>query len=605
MAGSSRAPSALASISLTPTPGKDISLRVDLTSGGQRGHMPQTEIEGLRQREARLETENTHLRTAAIAGQARERHHQAIVESALDFAIIAADQKGRITDWNAGAEHIFGWSASDMQGEPFDRIFTSEDRLADRISIEMRDAMIEGQVDDERWHMKKDGSRFWAGGEMMLLRGKDGAHEGFLRILRDRSPQRRAEDACSDLNETLELQVQERTRELRASEEHLRQAQKMEVVGHLTGGLAHDLNNMLNVVSGNLELLQAQLAQGEAGDLQRYLAAAQEASARAAALTHRLLAFARQQQIEPKPTHIRRLISGMEELIRRTMGPEVTVEVVAANGLWNILVDANQLENTLLNLCINARDAMPQGGRLTVEITNQWLDTLMLGQPELPSGEYLSLCVSDTGMGMTGDVIKHAFDPFFTTKPLGQGTGLGLSMIQSFAQQCGGQARIFSALGEGTTVCLYLPRNRGEAVDPQAPPKLADVGGIGEGKTVLVVDDEASLLELVIEVLEQLGYAAIPAANGRAAVKVLQSDAHIDLLISDVGLPGGMDGWQVADAAHQLRPDLKVLFITGYVEEEPFDRSRLGLSLAVLNKPFTMTQLTHSIASLLPPKIAF
>jgi PAS domain S-box-containing protein len=567
--------------------------------------MPQTEIDDLRKREAMLNTENASLRAAATASQVRERHHQAISGSAVGFAIIATDQEGRVTDWNLGAEHIFGWSAADMRGEPFDRIFTSEDRRGDQISIEMQNALNEGQIDDERWHMKKDGSRFWAGGEMMLLRGKDGVHEGFLRILYDRSKHRRAEDARAELNQTLELRVQERTRELRAAEEHLRQAQKMEVVGHLTGGLAHDLNNMLSVVSGNLELLQAQLAQGETSDLQRYVTATQEASARAAALTNRLLTFARQQPLEPKPTDIRRLISGMEELIRRTMGPEITVTVIAGSGLWNILVDANQLENTLLNLCINARDAMPQGGRLTIEITNHWVDTLMLGQPELPPGEYLSLCVSDSGMGMSEDVIQHAFDPFFTTKPVGHGTGLGLSMIQGFAQQCGGQARISSELGQGTTMCLYLPRNQGEAADPQAPPKLADVGRVGRGETVLVVDDELLLLELVTEVLEQLGYAVIQAADGPAAVKVLQTETHIDLMISDVGLPGGMDGWQIADAAQQLRPDIKVLFMSGYIDDLPLARSRLEPGRSVLTKPFTMTELTRRIANLIPRQPLF
>ena len=278
----------------------------------------------------------------------------------------------------------------------------------------------------------------------------------------------------------------------------------MEAVGQLTGGLAHDFNNLLAGISGSLELMQTRMSQGRLKDIDRYMSAAQGASKRAAALTHRLLAFSRRQTLDPKPTNVNALVHGMEELIRRTVGPEIEVEVVGASGLWSALVDPPQLENALLNLCINARDAMPEQGRITVETANKWLDEHAARKHDIPPGQYLSLCVTDTGTGMTPDVIAKAFDPFFTTKPIGQGTGLGLSMIYGFAKQSGGQVRIYSEVGMGTTVCLYLPRHHGvvEADDPLA--RFSDAPRAEQGETVLVVDDEPTVRMLVTDVLEDL-----------------------------------------------------------------------------------------------------
>ena len=382
-------------------------------------------------------------------------------------------------------------------------------------------------------------------------------------------------------------------------EEQLRQSQKMEAVGQLTGGLAHDFNNLLAGISGSLELLQARVAQGRIGDLDRYLVAAQGASKRAAALTHRLLAFTRRQTLDPKPTDVNRLVAGMEELVRRTVGPAVRVEVVAAGGLWTTLVDPNQLENALLNLCINARDAMPDGGRLTVETGNKWLDERAARERGLAPGQYVSLCVSDTGTGMTPEVAARAFDPFFTTKPIGMGTGLGLSMIYGFARQSGGQARIYSEPGQGALVCLYLPRHHGEAETGDEPAAGAVAPRAGQGETVLVVDDEPTVRMLVTEVLEDLGYTAIEAADGPAGLQVLRSDVRLDLLVTDVGLPGGMNGRQVADAGRAMRPDLKVLFITGYAENAVLSHGHLGPGMHVLTKPFAMEALASRIKELI------
>ncbi len=868
------------------------------------------------------EPEGTARPRDASARSGDENRHRAIFDSAVDFAIIATSVDGLVTDWNAGAERLLGWSAEEMRGQPPDRFFTPEDRQADRPHEETRQALATGRASDERWHLRRDGSRFWASGEMMPLRGRDGALLGYLKILRDRTAEheagiaqrrgeaflrlvldssvnglcgidrdgavtfcnaaalrmlgfahegevaglrlhdvvcssrpdgsrrtaadcpileaaragehrhvhddtfvradgtrfpveywvhpigsdgvregavctfldsterrkaeeslvvetraletlnrtgvvisseldlehvvqvvtdagrtltgaafgaffynvstpdrqsyrlytisgvdrsefdkfpmprntgvfsptfdgtgivrsddilldprygqnaphsgmptghlpvrsylavpvvsrsgavlgallfghpepkrfgerheyllvaiaahaaiaidnsqlyqaaqrelverRRAEEQLRELNETLETRIAEEIAERAKAEEALRQSQKMEAVGQLTGGLAHDFNNLLTGITGSLELLQTRVAQGRTGDVERYVAAAQGAARRAAALTHRLLAFSRRQTLDPRPTDVNRLVAGMQELIERTIGPGIALEPVADTGLWTTLVDPSQLENALLNLCINARDAMPDGGRLVVETGNRWLDERAARKRELPPGAYVSLCVSDNGAGMEPEVIARAFDPFFTTKPIGQGTGLGLSMIYGFVRQSGGQVHIHSEPGRGTTVCLYLPRQLGEADEVEAktlpgaaPPRA------GHGETVLVVDDEATVRMLVAEVLEDLGYRTIEAADGAAGLRVLNSGVRVDLLVTDVGLPGGMNGRQVADAARVARPTLKVLFITGYAENAVLSHGHLEPGMHVLTKPFAMDALAGRIRELI------
>jgi PAS domain S-box-containing protein len=387
----------------------------------------------------------------------------------------------------------------------------------------------------------------------------------------------------------------ENLKALRRTEEQLRQAQKMEAVGQLTGGIAHDFNNLLTGIIGSLDILNIRIAQAKFDQLERYIATAQAASKRAAALTHRLLAFSRRQTLDPKTANINRLIGGMEELIRRTVGPQITVETVAATGLWNVFADVHQIENSLLNLCINARDAMPDGGRLTIETANRWLDERAARDRDLPPGQYVTLCVSDTGTGMTPDVIARAFDPFFTTKPLGVGTGLGLSMIYGFAQQSGGQVRIYSEVGQGTMVCLYLPRHSGEEDADEALAAPATAPNAPQGETVLVVDDEPSIRMLICEVLSDAGYHAIEADDGPSSLKILVSETRIDLLITDIGLPGGMNGRQIAEAARAHRPDLKVLFITGYAENAVIGNGLLPPGMQVLTKPFAMKDLARRI----------
>jgi PAS domain S-box-containing protein len=414
-------------------------------------------------------------------------------------------------------------------------------------------------------------------------------------LFQDITPRKRAEEALQRINETLEARVAEAIAERKHAEEALRQSQKMEAVGQLTGGIAHDFNNLLTGIIGSLDLLQVRLRQGRTAEIDRYVAAAQGASKRAAALTHRLLAFSRRQTLDPKQTDVNRLVIGMEELIRRTVGPQIAVEVVTAGGLWSTLIDSSQLESALLNLCINARDAMPEGGRITIETANKWLDERAAKERDLPPGQYLSLCVTDTGTGMTPDVIARAFDPFFTTKPIGQGTGLGLSMVYGFVRQSGGQVRIYSEVGHGTTMCLYLPRHYGSSAESVAADAPATSAQARTGKTVLVVDDEPSVRMLVTEVLEELGYVSIEASDGPAGLRMLQSDMRVDLLVTDVGLPGGINGRQLADAARTTRPDLRVLFITGYAENAIIGNGQLAPNMGVLTKPFVMETLARRI----------
>ncbi|RYC29647.1 PAS domain-containing protein [Lichenibacterium minor] len=436
-------------------------------------------------------------------------------------------------------------------------------------------------------------ARTWTDDEVALAR--DVADRVQVAVQR-----RRAESNLRQLAASLERQVEERTAAHQVTEEQLRQAQKMEAVGQLTGGLAHDFNNLLTGITGALDLIKKRLAQGRAADVGRYLDMAATSAGRAAALTHRLLAFSRRQTLDPKPTDVDHLISGMIDMVRRTVGPGIGIHVVNGLSPWAALVDPSQLENAILNLCINARDAMPNGGQITVKTENCWIDARTASARDFEAGPYLKLSVSDTGTGMPPDVIARAFDPFFTTKPLGQGTGLGLSMIYGFAKQSGGQVRIHSQPGEGTKVALYLPRHDGGITERGAPIEdIAAMPRAERGETVLVVDDEPAVRMLVADVLSDLGYVSVEAADGAAGLKILRSDIRVDLLVTDVGLPGGMNGRQVADAARVLRPALKVLFITGYAENAVVGNGNLDPGMAILTKPFAMDHLAGKIRDLI------
>nr|WP_050990399.1 PAS domain-containing protein [Pseudomonas sp. M47T1] len=453
---------------------------------------------------------------------------------------------------------------------------------------------------------RADGKYYWIEANGRVDLAEDGTPLSFPGVLIDVEERRsveaqrdRATAALRSLNDTLEQRVAERSAELMRAEEKLRQSQKMEAVGQLTGGLAHDFNNLLAGISGALELLGTRIAQGRLTDVDRYLTTAQGAAKRAAALTHRLLAFSRRQTLDPRPTNVNALVEGISDLIQRTVGPSIVVETVGATDLWPALVDPSQLENALLNLCINSRDAMLEGGKITIATTNVRVQAQEAKALDMAAGEYLTLCVHDTGVGMAPDVVAKAFDPFFTTKPIGQGTGLGLSMIYGFAQQSGGQVRIVSQVGEGTSMYVYLPRYAAGDINVESAVSNTAATVVGGGGTILVVDDEPTVRMLLTEVLSDLGYTLVEAADSVGGLKVLRSDVPIDMLITDVGLPGGMNGRQMADAAREVRPGLRTLFITGYAESAAIGEGQLEPGMHVLTKPFAIDVLTSRVRELM------
>jgi signal transduction histidine kinase/CheY-like chemotaxis protein len=425
---------------------------------------------------------------------------------------------------------------------------------------------------------------------------------------------KQAEIALHHANEVLEARVTERTRELTEAnarlqaeaqerervEETLRQSQKMEAIGQLTGGIAHDFNNLLQSISGSLEVAGIRVDQGRTTDLGRYIKTAMASVDRAAALTHRLLAFSRRQTLDPRPTDINRLVGGMVELFDHTVGPGIQIETRLVADPWRTLCDPNQLENVLLNLVINARDAMPDGGLIVIETKNIRLPDVSGSFREqmsrnVPAGEYLTLAVTDTGTGMTPDVASRAFDPFFTTKPLGRGTGLGLSMIYGFVRQSGGQVRLLSQEGQGTTVRTYLPRYRGASDDEEEIDVCSGLPIATREFVILLVDDESAIRSLLVELLSDLGYKTIDTVDGQSGLHILESGTHIDLLLTDVGLPGGMNGRQLADAARRRLPDLKVLFMTGYADGVAVGNGQMERGMQVITKPFKVDALATKI----------
>ena len=523
-----------------------------------------------------------------------------------------SDPSGRTTWINQRWIDYTGRSYDDARADGWLKAIHPDDREASQRNFQHA---IEAGLSFELEHRIRahDGAFRW-----FLMRGEPVRDIGgriieWFGSATDVDEQRRAREALIGINRTLELRVAERTAELQSAlhaleaetvernraEEALRQSQKMEALGQLTGGIAHDFNNLLAGIIGSLELLTVRVSQGRIQDLNRYIGMASGAADRAAALTQRLLAFARRQTLDPRPTPANRQVTEMGDLIRRTVGPSIVVETKLAADLWSTLCDPNQLGSALLNLCINARDAMPDGGRLTIETANATLDEPAARGWGMAPGQYVTVAVSDTGTGMLPDVAARACEPFFTTKPLGQGTGLGLSMIYGFVQQSGGQVQIESAVGLGTTVRLLLPRHAGIPEDEAVSLVLPEASKAEQGETVLVVDDEPTMRMLVSEVLEELGYSAIEAANGNSALTVLWSDARIDLLVTDVGLPGGMNGRELVDAAHRVRPDLKVLFITGYPDDAVFGAKPLRPGMQIMTKPFTLEALTARIKTIL------
>ncbi|MBS0641244.1 MAG: PAS domain S-box protein [Acetobacteraceae bacterium] len=552
-----------------------------------------------------------------------EQRLRLIVENAHDYAIFVTDADDRITDWQTGAAAVFGWSAAEAIGQPGRILYVPEDRAQDVPEKELQTARIQGIAPNVRWHQRRDGTRVFIEGSVTALRGADGSVSGFLKIGQDVTDRRAAEERLRKseaelrrLNETLEAEVEVRTTELRQAigalhaealerlqaEEALRQAQKMEAIGQLTGGVAHDFNNMLQAISGSLELMQKRVSQDRASEIGRFIGAARQTLERAAALTHRLLAFARRQALQAEPVNPDALVEGLADLLRRTMGPAIKVDLRLGDGSWRVQCDPNQLESGILNLAINARDAMPEGGRLTVSTRHASLSARDLAHEDSAQpGDFVEVAVTDTGSGMDAVTRSHAFEPFFTTKPIGQGTGLGLSQVYGFARQSNGTVRIDSAVGSGTTVRLYLPRHAQAAEDlaTPAPAPAAMVAGSGRGVAILLVEDEAAVRALAGEHLRDLGYHVLEAADGPSALRLLRDRRYqqVDLLVTDVGLPNGLNGRQLAEAARDARPGLPVLLITGYAGSALEDELSPGIT--VITKPFALDALARRVREMI------
>ncbi len=714
-------------------------------------------------------------------------HWRQIVDSATDTAIISTDAEGRITSWNAGAEHIFGWAEREVLGRKLDFLFTAEDQAKGIVAREIDDALRLGRGGGEGWRVGKNGARIWCAGELSPIRSEQEVL-GFVKILRDRTHQRAAEeaikeerraleilnragsalalemdlhrlvqivtdagveltgaefgaffynlvndsgegytlytlsgapleafskfpmprntqvfaptfsgagivrsaditadvryghnapykgmpeghlpvrsylavpvisrsgnvigglffghaetgvfgerserglsllaaeaavaidnaqlakatqreiqyrkaaeDALRQLNASLEQQIAERTEQLRQKDEALRHAQKMEAVGRLTGGVAHDFNNLLQIIVGSLDTLARNLPQ-DSGRLQRAIMQGRAGAQRAASLTQRLLAFSRRSPLAPKPIDVNALVTGMSDLVRRSLGETISVETVQGAGVWHVEADPNELEAAILNLAVNARDAMPNGGRLTIETANVHIDHIYSERHvEVSPGQYVCISVSDTGEGMSAETVAQAFEPFFTTKPVGKGTGLGLSQVYGFVKQSNGHVKIYSELGHGTTVKIYLPRLSIQHADEETE-ELSPIPEGSAAETILVVEDDDDVRAYSVEMLRELGYAVLEAHDGPSGVHILQQGSPIHLLFTDVVLPGGMTGAQIAEEARKLKPGIKVLFATGYARNAIVHHGRLDKGVELITKPFDFRSLAARVRDVL------
>jgi PAS domain S-box-containing protein len=486
------------------------------------------------------------------------------------------DAAGNVINWNPGAQRIKGYARDEIIGQHFSRFYTEEDRRNRVPWKALETAATTGKFETEGWRVRKDGNRFWASVVINAIRDACGEVVGFAKVTRDLTERREAEA-------------------------RLAQSQKMESIGQLTGGVAHDFNNLLTIIIGNLEALQRDVRDDglDRSSLQRAADNAMRGARRAEALTQRLLAFSRQQPLEPTSVDVGRLVSGMSDLLRRTLGEQVAFETVLAGGLWRAFADPNQLEVAIVNLAVNARDAMPNGGKLTIETANVHLDEIYAAaQAEVVPGQYVLLAITDTGIGMPPDVKAKAFDPFFTTKDVGQGTGLGLSQVYGFVKQSRGHATIYSEVGEGTTVKIYLPRHHSGADEKEEPV----VHGIARGRrseTVLVVEDDEDVRTYTSESLRELGYSVLEAPQARAALQILEAHPDIAVIFTDVGLPGGMNGRHLAEEARKRNPRVKILFTTGYARNAIVHDGRLDPGVELLPKPFTQAALSAKLRDIL------
>ena len=508
-----------------------------------------------------------------------ERQFKLLVDSVVDYAIYMLDPDGHVSSWNSGAQRIKGYSRDEALGEHFSLFFTDEDRQAGKPEQALQTARTFGRFEDEGWRVRKDGSRFWASVVLTPIHGEKGELLGYAKITRDITERQKGQEALD---------------QARAA---FFQSQKMEAVGQLAGGVAHDFNNMLTVIIGNLDVL-THLIPSDRDDLRPMVSGALRGAQRAAQLTTRLLAFGRRQTLSPKTVNLNKVVNDTSQMLRRTLGEAIAIEAILADSLWPCFVDPNQLETALLNLALNARDAMPNGGRLTLQTANMHFDESYAARYEgIEPGRYVMLSVTDSGAGISKENLRKVFEPFFTTKEVGKGSGLGLAQVYGSVKQSGGHVTVYSEVGIGTTIRLYLPRHL--AQEELSPPAghQPETPRARNNELVLVVEDDDAVRDYSARSLEQLGYRVLEAADAVAALAALDASPNIELMLADVGLPG-MNGTELAKHAVKRRPSLRVLFTTGYAGRPAGgDFSRATENL--LQKPFVRDELAAKIRQIL------
>ena len=514
---------------------------------------------------AKITRDVTERKKAQEALAESERQFRTLVSGVVDYAIFMLDPNGIVTNWNAGAQHIKGYTADEIVGQHFSRFYTDEDRASGTPLRALKTATEQGRYEAEGWRVRKDGSLFWASVIIDAIHEADGSLIGFAKITRDITDKRRAQ---------LELQ---------RAHEQLAQSQKLEALGKLTGGVAHDFNNLLMVVSGQAQLLRRKV--GDEPRALRALDAIEAAARRGEDLTRHLLSFSRRQRLTPAPTSLTEQGSGLRELLAASLPATVRLETDLPDGLWPVAIDAGEFELALLNLAVNARDAMPKGGVLSLSGRNVTLDGFGAGGLK---GDFVALILADTGTGIAPDILPKVFDPFFTTKDVDKGTGLGLSQVFGFAQQSGGQVDVASELGVGTRFTLYLPRSTGvpAAAEEEGPAPLT-----GSAR-VLLVEDNPEVADVAAHMLEELGHEVRLVGNGVAALKALEADEPVDLVFSDIVMAGELDGLDMARRVRESHPRMPVILATGYSEAA----ARIGDEFPILRKPYKLADLNRAIA---------
>ena len=526
---------------------------------------------------AKITRDLTERRAAEAKLRESEEQFRLLVQSVTDYAIFMLDLNGHVASWNAGAERIKGYAPEEIIGRHFSSFYTEADRAAGLPRRGLEIATREGRWEHEGQRVRKDGTPFWAHVVIDAIRDDDGKLVGFAKVTRDVTERREAEAA------------------LQAAQATMIRSQKLEAIGQLTGGVAHDFNNLLQVISGNLQLLSKDIAGNARAEIRVQSALA--GVARGSKLASQLLAFARRQPLEPRVVNVGRLIKGMDEMLRRALGGEIEVETVVAGGLWNSLIDPDQLENAVLNLAINARDAMNGEGRLTIEASNAFLDDDYVRQHEdLTAGQYVMIAVTDTGTGIPPEIIERVYEPFFTTKAEDKGTGLGLAMVYGFLKQSGGHVKIYSELGAGTTVKLYFPRNAAREDFLVNAPSDEIRGG---EEAVLVVEDDDEVREVAVSMLTELGYRVVKARDAASALAIVDSGIPINLIFTDVMMPGTLRSPEMARKAQERLPDVAVLFTSGYTQNAIVHGGRLDPGVELLAKPYTREALARKIRHVL------